>query len=133
MVQIFPYSSLVTALAVLVYVLASFKVGSARGKFNVAAPAIDGPPEFQRIFRVHMNTLEQLVFFIPALWLFATAWGDMLAAIIGIFWPIGRILYARGYIAAPEKRAMGFGISFLPSAILLLGGLVGIVRRLVFA
>ena len=133
MVQTFPYSSLVTALATLVYLAASFKVGSARGKYNVPAPAVDGPPEFQRIFRVHMNALEQLVFFIPALWLFATSWGDMPAAIIGIFWPIGRIVYARGYYAASEKRAMGFAISFLPSAILMLGAIVGIVRRLVFA
>ena len=131
MVQVFPYSSLVTALAVLVYVVMILKVGSARAKHNVPAPAMDGPPEFLRVFRVQMNTLEQLVFFLPSLWLFATSWGDMLAAIIGIFWPIGRRLYARGYVIDPKKRAIGFAISFLPSAILMLGALVGIFRRLV--
>jgi glutathione S-transferase len=77
-----------------------------------------------------MNTLEQLVVFVPAVVLFAGAWGDMAAAIIGVFWPIGRVLYAVTYYKAAEKRGPGFGISFLSSIILLLGGLAGAVIRL---
>ncbi len=130
MLAAFPYTGLVLVLSLFVYIGVFFKVGGARGKYNVPAPAVDGPPEFLRIYRVHMNTLEQLVLFVPALVLFAAAWGDTIAAIIGVFWPIGRVLYARGYYRAAEKRGPGFGVSFLASAILLIGGLIGIVMQL---
>jgi len=126
----FPYTDLVMVFALLVYIWTIFKVGGARVAFNVPAPATDGPPEFLRTWRVQMNTLEQLIIFLPSLWLFATGWGDLLAAIIGVFWPIGRIIYARGYIAAPEKRSLGFMISFFASVILLLGGLAGTLRNM---
>ena len=128
--QRYPYTDLVMVFALLVYLWTAFKVGGARGKYQVPAPATDGPPEFQRIYRVHMNTLEQIVIFLPSLWLFATAWGDIKAAIIGLFWPIGRIVFALGYIAAAEKRSVGFGITFFASIILLLGGLVGTIMNM---
>ncbi len=130
MITAYPLTALVTVLSLCVYIWASFRVGKARAKYNVHAPLVDGPPEFQRVFRAHMNTLEQLVFFLPLLVLFASAWGDLAAAIVGIFWPIGRLLYALGYFKAPEKRSAGFGISFLSSVILLLGALVAIARQL---
>ena len=128
--QKYPYTDLVMVLAILFYIWAAFKVGGARGTYKVPAPATDGPPEFLRVFRVQMNTLEQIVWFLPALWLFASAWGDIYAAAIGVFWPIGRIVFARGYYAAAEKRGPGFGITFFCSTILLLGGLVGTVMNM---
>ncbi|HCX14929.1 MAG TPA: MAPEG domain-containing protein [Rhodospirillaceae bacterium] len=130
MLSNYPFTVLVLALALFVYAWVTMRVGAARGKYDVQAPATDGPPEFQRVFRTQMNTLEQIVMFVPALAIFAMAWGDLPAAIVGAFWPIGRILYAVGYSKAPEKREVGFGISFLATAILLIGGLVGIVMEL---
>ncbi len=130
MLDNYPYTALVAVLALFVYTWVTMRVGAARGKYNVQAPATDGPPEFQRVFRAHMNTLEQMITFVPALAIFAMAWGDLPTAIVGVFWPIGRILYAVGYYKAPEKRGPGFGISFLATAILLIGGLVGIVMKL---
>jgi glutathione S-transferase len=126
----YPYTELVMILALLVYLWTIIKVGSARGAHKIPAPAMDGPPEFQRVIRVQMNTVEQLVLFLPALWLFATSWGDMYAAILGVLWPIGRLLYARGYYAQAEKRGPGFLISFFTSAVLLLGGLIGITMTM---
>ena len=131
MVAAFPLTSVVVVLALVVYTWMSFKVGGARGKYDVKAPSVDGPPEFLRIYRAHLNTLEQLVVFVPALALFASAWGDVAAAIVGVFWPIGRVWYALAYYKAAEKRAPGFGISFLSSAVLLIGGLVGAVMEIV--
>ena len=128
MLQSFQYSALVSVLALLVYVWVSLKVGGARAKYKAPAPAMSGPPEFERVFRVQMNTLEQIVLFLPALWMFAAIWGDVIAACIGIFWQIGRIIYARAYYVAAEKRGAGFGLTFLPSVILLLGALAGIVK-----
>jgi glutathione S-transferase len=128
--QRYPYTEIVMVLALLIYFWTSLRVGGARGKFQVPAPAMDGPPEFLRVYRVQMNTLEQLALFLPALWLFATGWGDFYAAILGVIWCIGRVLYALGYYAAPEKRSVGFGVSMLASLVLLLGGLAGTIRNM---
>jgi len=130
MIATYPLSSIVVTLALFVYIAFAMKVGKARAKYNVPAPLTDGPVEFQRVFRVHINTLEQIVIFLPALVIFASAWGDLSAAIVGVFWPLGRLLYARAYYAEAGKRGPGFGISFLSSVILLVGGLVGAVMHL---
>jgi glutathione S-transferase len=126
----YPYTALIIVIALAVYIWMSMRVGAARGRYKVEAPSSEGPPEFLRVNRVHLNTLEQLILFLPAIVLFAAYWGDILAAIIGLFWPVGRIVFALGYYRAAEKRGPGFGISFLSSIVLLLGGLVGIVMRL---
>lgn len=122
--------SLVTSLALMVYLVIFVNVGRARVKYQVKPPAVTGDPNFERVLRVQQNTLEQLVFFLPALWLFgvyvSAAWG----AGIGVVWVIGRILYAWGYYQAAEKRGPGFGLSFLSALVLLLGGLAGIILNL---
>lgn len=133
MLATYPLSAIVVVVALFVYIAFAMKVGKARAKYNISAPLTDGPVEFLRVYRVHINTLEQLVIFLPALVLFAAAWGDLAAAIVGIFWPLGRLLYARGYYDAAGKRGPGFGISFLSSVVLLVGGLVGAVMQLASA
>jgi glutathione S-transferase len=130
MLATYPLTAIVLSLSLFVYIWTAMKVGTARAKYSVQAPAVDGPVEFQRVFRVHMNTLEQMIIFLPALALFAAAWGDVPTAIVAIFWPIGRVLYALRYYQAAEKRGPGFGISFLSSIVLLLGGLAGAVMQL---
>jgi glutathione S-transferase len=127
----YPFTTIVTVAALSVYIWLSMWVGKARGKYGVVAPSVDGPPEFQRIFRAHMNTLEQMVLFLPALAMFAIAWGDQAAAAVGIFWPVGRVLYGLGYAKAAEKRGPGFGLSFLSSSILLIGALLAGIMTLV--
>ena len=80
----------------------------ARGKFGVKLPAISGNPDFERVFRAQMNTLEWLPIFLPSLWLFAIYIGDGIAAALGLIWAAGRILYVLGYAKAVEKRSTGF-------------------------
>lgn len=120
------YPSLVTALTLLLYLVLTINVGRARGKYQVPPPATTGDPNFERVLRVQQNTLEQLVFFLPGLWLFSYYLNPLWGAGIGGFWLIGRILYAWGYYQAPEKRGLGFAISSLSGLILLGGSLVGI-------
>ncbi len=127
----FPLTTLVAVAALAVYVWLAMWVGKVRGKYGVVAPSEDGPPEFRRIFRAHMNTLEQIVLFLPALAMFAMAWGDQIAAVIGAFWPVGRVMYGLAYAKAAEKRGPGFGLSFLSASILLLGALAGAIMTLV--
>ena len=77
----------------------------ARGKFGVKLPAISGNPDFERVFRVQMNTLEWMPIFLPSLWLFAIYIGDGIAAGLGLVWVIGRILYVIGYARAVKTAA----------------------------
>ncbi|MES2039904.1 MAG: MAPEG family protein [Pseudomonadota bacterium] len=101
-------------------------VGRLRMKLGVKAPAMDGPPEFLRAIRVQSNTVEQMVFFLPALWLCATWSGDIPAALLGLVWLVGRIMYALAYLQDAGKRSMGFLISTLAAVALLLGTVVGL-------
>ena len=119
------YISVVTMLAVLEYVVIQALVGRARGKYSVPAPATTGHEVFERYYRVQQNTIEQLVVFLPSLWLFGLFLNPVVAAIIGLFFILGRILYLRGYVAEPGKRGVGFLIGFLATSILALGGLGG--------
>lgn len=126
----FPLTALATIAAIFVYFYCMIRVGKARATHGVKPPAVDGPEDFQRVYRVHQNMVEQLVMHLPALWLFAAAWGDLWAGILGLVFAVGRIFYAHGYYEAAEKRSKGFGISSLATIILILGALVGILGAL---
>jgi glutathione S-transferase len=122
--------AIVTALMLVQYMVFGFLVGKARGRTGVKAPAVGGNPEFERYFRAHQNSLEQLVATLPALWLFAMYVHTTGAAILGVAFLVGRILYFRAYVADPASRGPGFGIGFLATAVLILGGLGGAAWRL---
>jgi glutathione S-transferase len=126
------YVDIVTALAVLQFIVFGFKVGGARGRYGVKAPAITGNEIFERHFRVQMNTLEQLIAFLPGIYLFAHYFSPLVAAALGVVYLIGRELYAFTYVKDPANRSVGFGMTFLPMVILVLGGLIGAVRALFF-
>ena len=125
-----PLPSLITALTLLVYLAITINVGRARAKYKVPPPQMTGDPDFERVLRVQQNTLEQMVFFVPALWLFSNYVSPIWGAGIGAVWLLGRIAYAWGYYQAAEKRTIGFGISVISAIVLLLGSLVGIVLSL---
>jgi glutathione S-transferase len=125
------FTALVTCLAIIFYFITSMRVGGARAKFGVKAPAISGDPDFERVFRVQMNTLEWMPIFLPSLWLFAIYDSDAIAALLGLVWIGGRILYMIGYSRAAEKRGTGFGIQALACGALLLGSLGTIIWRLI--
>ncbi|MDJ0929471.1 MAG: MAPEG family protein [Gammaproteobacteria bacterium] len=114
---------LVIALALLQFFFFGGMVGRARVKYEVAAPSTSGNDVYERYFRVHYNTMEQLVVFIPAILLFGHYLSPNWAAAIGVIYLIGRFIYFRAYVTDPPKRGLGFGLSMLPIAILLLGGL----------
>jgi len=126
-----PWPSLVTASALLLYLIVTINVGRARMKYKVMPPQMTGDPNFERVLRVQQNTLEQLVIFLPALWLFSEFVSPVWGASLGAVWIVGRVLYAWGYYQAAEKRMVGFGIGTLTLFALLGGGLVGILIPLV--
>ncbi len=129
----FHLTAVVTCLAILFYFFTGIQVAKARATFGIKAPATTGNPDFERVFRVQMNTLEWLPIFLPSLWLFAIYVSDPSAAAIGLVWIAGRILYMSGYSQAADKRGRGFRIQAMAAGILLLGALGAIVWRLVHA
>ena len=122
--------ALITVAALALYQGTAMAVGKARYKHKVMPPATSGPPEFERVLRVQQNTLEQLVFFLPAFWLASLLGQPSAAAVLGIVWVAGRLAYAVGYIQAPEKRGPGFGISFISGVALLVMAVVGAISQL---
>jgi uncharacterized membrane protein YecN with MAPEG domain len=124
------YVALVTLLLLLQYLTFSILVGAARGKSGIKAPAVTGDEDFERAYRVQMNTLEQLVLTLPALWLSGLYFSPMVAALLGLAFFLGRVLYRAGYVKDPQKRGAGFGIGFLASIGLVLTALWGVIAAL---
>ena len=124
------FTALVTCLAILFYFFTGIQVSKARTAFGVKVPATSGHPDFDRVFRVQMNTLEWLPIFLPSLWLFAVYISDSYAAVLGLVWVAGRILYLTGYSQAAAKRGPGFAIQALAAIILWAGAVGAIMWRL---
>ena len=112
-----------------VYSWSGILVGRARSKYKVDAPATSGAPEFDRVFRAQMNTLEQLVLFVPLLMLAAILWGDRAAAVYGLIWGLGRILYVATYAKDASKRSLGFALSAGTSMLVLIALAVTLAMR----
>jgi glutathione S-transferase len=105
-------TALITLAMVAHYMWTAILVGGARREHKVVAPETTGPDGFNRVYRAHVNSLEQLVAMLPVLWIFAAAVGDRWAALLGLIWLIGRVLYVIAYKDAANKRGTGFMIGF---------------------
>lgn len=124
------WTSLVTLLAVAAYFWTGIMVARARSRHGVKAPATMGDPDFERVFRVQQNTLEWMPIFLPSLWLFAVYVGDHWAALVGLVWIGGRVLYMRDYAEAADLRGRGFSIQALACGLLFIGAAIGLAWRL---
>jgi len=122
---------IVTVLALLQYTLFGVQVGAMRGKHEAKAPAMTGAPEFERMFRVHYNTMEQLVMFLPLMWIYAHVVNPIWAAGFGVVYLVARFIYRSAYLKDPASRSIGFTLSFLPSAVMAIWLLVVAILNLV--
>jgi glutathione S-transferase len=123
------YTAIVTLVSVAFYFFLATRVAVAHGKFDVKLPATTGSPEFERIFRAHMNTLEWMPTFLAPLWLCAVYLSDTAAAVLGLIWIVGRALYFTGYSKAVKKRLPGFFLQSTACILLFIGAFVGIVMH----
>ncbi len=128
-----PLTAIVTCLALLLYFVFAWNVGKARAKYKISPPATTGNPDFERVFRVQQNTLENLILFVPGLWMFSWYVSPQWASGIGLVWIVGRILYARSYYADAAHRGPGFVTSMLASIVLVTGGLIAAAMKLAAA
>jgi len=117
--------NLMVALALLQFLVFGAAVARARGKYQVAAPATTGNEMFERYYRVQMNTLELLILYVPAMWMFGFYVNAKAAAGLGALYIVGRIIYYFGYVKDPRKRELGFVLSAGPVVVLVIGAVVG--------
>jgi glutathione S-transferase len=125
------YIELITVLALLQFLYFGMLVSRARTRYGIKAPAVTGDATFERYYRVQVNTLELLVIFLPALWMASSHIAPPWIAAFGAVYIVGRFVYLSGYVQAPEKRSLGFGLSALPILILLGVDLIGSLLRLI--
>lgn len=119
--------AIVVLVSLIQYTVFGALVGKARMTYKVEAPAVSGDPIFERYYRVHMNTLESLVLFLPSIFVFATYVSTDIAAALGVVFIIGRQMYLRSYVKDPKSRGAGYMLTFVPSTILALGGMTGAI------
>lgn len=126
-----PYVHIVIGLALVEFLWFALAVAKARSRYKIAAPAISGNEIFERYLRVQLNTLEQLVVFIPSILLFGQYWSPYVAAGLGVVFVIGRLIYFFTYVKNPKSRELGFILTVGPNAILLGGAILGAARAAV--
>ncbi len=119
---------IVTVLALAQYLYFGIQVGGAHQKYGISAPTMSGDPNFERVNRVHQNTLEQLIILIPALWMYAHYVEPLWGAGLAVVYIIGRFVYRAAYIKDPSSRGMGFTLSFFPSAVMAVWVLIVVVK-----
>jgi glutathione S-transferase len=127
------YTPVITLLAIALYFFFATRVAAARIKFNIKHPATTGNPDFERIFRAHVNMLEWMPTFLVPLWLCAVYFSDIAAAVLGLIWVLGRIVYFYGYSTAAEKRLPGFFIQLTACFLLFVGAAIGVAMHVVRA
>ena len=138
----YPFTSIVTfALVVLWWVLGS-RVSLARATYankqqnpemfhsSLHSPKMYSDTDFMIAFRNPQNLLEQLVVMFPMLWICATGVSDLVASILGSFYFIGRVWYARNYPRSFSHRS-GFLLSFFSFSALSLVAISGVVYALI--
>jgi len=125
------YVNLIILLALVEYAIFILLVGATRGKYNVEAPATTGNGQWERYHRIQVNTTEQLVLFLPAIYAFAHYVSPTWAAGLGLVFLAGRIVYFVGYSKAAKKRMPGAVMTSFTSYIMVIGALIGLVLKLI--
>ena len=120
--------ALISLLSLVLVFWFAIAVSRARIRYKISAPAMTGHPDFERVVRVHQNTVDNLVPFLVALWLCALLFSPLGAVVLGVVWLIARVWYALAYYGDAAKRGPAFGLSALATVLLMIGALIGIVR-----
>lgn len=121
------FVAFVTLLLLAQYLFFMAMTGKARDELGIKAPATTGDDVFERILRVQLNTLEQLMLTLPAMWLCTHYFSASFAGIMGLVFFTGRVLYRKAYIADPSTRGTGMMMGFLANVLLLICAAFGVI------
>jgi glutathione S-transferase len=124
----FRLPALITLATGVLHFALAWNVGRARAKYGIRAPAIAGNADFERVFRVHMNTIEGTIMFLPALWVYAAFVSETWSAALGAVWVAARVWYAIAYQQNAAKRGPAFGASTFVFVVLTAGAAWGVVK-----
>ena len=121
---------IVTLLAAVLYLGMGARVGILRGKHDIKAPAIAGHPQFERAYRVHLNTAEQYIAFLPLFWIATLVFHAYywLPAAFGVAFLLARLLYMRLYMAEPASRTPAAFLTMFSQLGLLILSVIGVVQ-----
>ena len=125
------YAIIIILIALLQYMFFAGRVGANRGKFEITAPHVAGNETWERMFRVQMNTLEQIIIFIPGMLAFSYYVNSNWVILPGVVYIIGRQIYSAMYISNPEKRGFGMILTFIANFSLVIGALIGAIITLI--
>ena len=84
----------------------------------------------ERAYRVQMNTIEQLIIALPAMWVSAMYFKPMLAASLGLVFFVGRLMYRISYMKDPAGRGPGMIVGFLANIVLIGTGIWGVLTQM---
>jgi glutathione S-transferase len=118
----------VTILAVLISLGFAIYVARTRRATGINAPAMAGDPRLERALRIQGNTVEQIVLFLPALWVAALYFQGWAPPILGLVWCVGRIIYFFVYGSEARQRFPGFALTIFPTIILLVLAIIGVAN-----
>lgn len=117
-------------LALAQYIYFVGRTGFSRGKFGIKPPNMTGHEVWERYLRVQLNTLEQLIVFVPALLAFAQFISPKWVCIPGAIFVFARQYYSYLYIKDPMSRTPAFALTFFTNIGLVVSSLVGIAISL---
>lgn len=122
--------TIIICLALFEYIYFAMKTGLSRRKYKVIAPATSGHPDWERLNRIHLNTLEVYIIFFPSLLGFAHYVSIDWACVFGTIVLIARIIFYLGYKKSAKKRMPGVFLTSLANYTLLLGTFYGALKTL---
>ena len=132
--ELYVYSAAVSVAACVLLMALAFRAGMSRMSgdgVKVLETYTTKNEKFIIANRIHLNTLENVVVFLPLLWI-ATLYGSpVIAASIGGVWLFARITFAIMYTKDPSKRAPAFITSFFCHVALVLLSVYGLVMMFV--
>ena len=119
--------AIITVIALIQLMYFAFAVGIARGAYEISAPSIIGNEIFERANRVHQNSVEHIVIFVPALWMFGYFIDPLWGSGVGLVYIVSRFMYRAAYLSDPSKRSLSFTLGFFAIVVLLVGSTAGAV------
>ena len=96
--QVSQFPILITIITLFIYQILSLNVSRSRFQNKIPAPITVGNLNFERAYRTHLNFLENMVIFLPLVWICSSFGNNIFYLLSCVFWIIGRVVFSISYI-----------------------------------